>query len=218
MRTPSKTLDYIRGLYAPEDALLREINQTLDERQVSWQIGAEEGKLLQLLLKLHGAKTVVEVGTLGGYSAIWMARALPENGHVYTCEKNPEHAELARGFIARSDVASMITVLEGDAHEQLKGLADKGYKDTFDAMVIDAEKSGYNAYLDWAEENIREGGLIIADNTLLFGSVYADEPPKSHGKNTWEAMKLFNQRLADSAKFDALLIPTEEGLSVAVKR
>ena len=215
MRTQTKTLDYIRELYAPEDVLLGEINAALDERQVSWQIGAEEGKLLQLLLKLHGAKTVVEVGTLGGYSAIWMARALPAGGHIYTCEKNPEHAELARGFIARSDVAGNITVLEGDAHEQLVGLNDKG---PFDTMVIDAEKSGYNAYLDWAEENIRTGGLIIADNTLLFGSVVEDAPPKSHGKNTWEGMKRFNARLADSSKFEAMMIPTEEGLSVAVKR
>ena len=160
---------------------------------------------------------MVEVGTLGGYSAIWMARGLPADGHIYTLEKRPEHAELAREFIARSDVADKITVVEGDAHEELKALASKGHKEKFDAMVIDAEKSGYNAYLDWAEENIRTGGLIISDNTLLFGSVFEDTPPKSHGKTTWEGMKRFNERLADTEKFDSIMIPTEEGLTVSVK-
>ena len=213
MRTQTKRLDYIQGLYAPECALLRDINQELVRRGVDWQVGADEGKLLQLLLKLHGAKTVVEVGTLGGYSTIWMARGLPVDGHIYTLEKNAEHAELARGFIARSDVADKITVLEGDAHEELKTLAAQG---PFDAVFIDAEKAGYNAYLDWAEQHIRTGGLVIADNTLLFGSVYGNEPPESHGTAAWEGMKRFNERLADASKFESILVPTEEGMTVSI--
>lgn len=217
MRKPTKKLDYIRELYAPEDNVLREIRQTLSEQKLEWQMGAEECKLLQLLIKLHGAKRIIEIGTLAGYSAIWMARALPTDGHLWTCEKNPEHAAMARDFIARTEVADRITILEGDAHEQLETLATSEHE-LFDMMVIDGEKSGYNRYLDWAEQHIRSGGLIIADNTLLFDTVYEATPPEKPGKSSWEGMKRFNQRLADSKQFESVMIATADGLSVAVKK
>lgn len=213
-RTPHPALDYIRTLYAPEDTLLARIRAALTDLNRGWQIGAEEGRLLQMLMRLHGAKRVVEVGTLLGYSAIWMARALPEGGHIITLEKDADHARLARGFIAESDVAERITLMEGDANTNLGTLSTEA---PFDMLFIDADKPGYNAYLDWAEQNIRQGGLIVADNTLLFGAAWQEKAPEGTAPSTHAAMRRFNARLADRRKYDATMIPTEEGLTVAVK-
>ncbi len=219
---PSEILEYIRNLYAEEDAVLRGIRDTFEQRGMPIQVGAEEGKLLHLLLKLHGARQVVEVGTLGGYSAIWMARALPEGGHLHTIEHDAEHAELARGFIVQAGLQEKITVWEGDGTAQLAALAEESPQ--VDAIFIDADKISYPKYLDWAEAHVRPGGLILADNTLLFGTVQHDSLPGSGQdgqkvrEGTWKAMRAFNARLADSTKFDGLLLPTREGLSVAIKK
>jgi predicted O-methyltransferase YrrM len=210
--TESTNIDYIRRLYAPQDALLMELTSALSQEFASWQVAPEEAKLLQLIIRLHGVKTVVEVGTLAGYSAIQMARALPEGGHVYTIGKDPEHCKLARKFIGASDVKEKIILLEGDAHNMLPTL-----KDSYDMIFIDADKISYPDYLDWAEKHIRVGGLIVADNTLLFDTAALDAPPAGTAPNTWQAMRDFNQRLADPKKYFATMIPTAEGLSVAIK-
>lgn len=207
-------LDYIRALYAPQDALLQDIEKALAAIDMTMQIGPEEGKLLQLFIGLYGVKTVVEIGTLAGYSAIWMARALPEDGQLYTLNKDPSHIALAKKFIEQSEVASRITMLEGDAHHTLPMLEDKA---PFDMVFIDADKISYNDYLDWSEQYVRRGGLIIADNTLLFGMAACDTPPNDIAPTTWREMRLFNERLADSSRYFSIMIPTQEGLSVAVK-
>ncbi len=213
-RTQNKNLDYIRKLYAPEDALLTEINAALAAMNKTIQVGAEEGKLLQFLIKTNNIKTIVEIGTLGGYSAIWMARGLPEDGHIYTLERESRHAALARDFFAKSDVKDRITLLEGDALETLEQLSAKG---PFDMVFIDADKISYDVYLDWAEANVRKGGLIVADNTLLFGAAVEDSPPENVAPTTWKNMRRFNERLAAPNKYYGLIIPTQEGLSVFIK-
>ena len=213
-RTTNPNLDYIRKLYAPEDALLAEINTTLARMNRSIQVGAEEGKLLQFLIKTNNIKTIVEIGTLGGYSAIWMARGLPENGHITTLERDPEHAALARGFFERSDVKNKITLLEGNALDTLSQLSTQA---PFDMVFIDADKISYDAYLDWAEANVRKGGLIVGDNTLLFGAAAQDSPPEGTAPTTWKNMRRFNERLADPSKYYGLMIPTQDGLSVFIK-
>ncbi|MGE0753754.1 MAG: O-methyltransferase [Alphaproteobacteria bacterium] len=213
-RTLTPAIDYIRKLYAPQDALQQEINATLKDIGMEIQVGPEEGKLLGLLVKMHGVKTIVEVGTLGGYSTLWMARALPDGGQIHTLERDARHAGIARGFFAKSDVADRITLHEGDATQTLASLNDKG---PFDMIFIDADKISYPTYLDWAEANICKGGLIVADNTFLFGAVLQDSPPEDVAKSTWENMRSFNARLADPEKYYGLIIPTQEGLSVAVK-
>lgn len=214
----SPALNYIRQLYAPEDALLRSIRRTFEERGMDIQVGAEEGKILHMLVKLHHAHTVVEIGTLGGYSAIWMARALPLKGHLHTIEHEAEHAELARGFIRQSDVRNKITVWEGKASNVLKRIAEMVPQ--VDAVFIDADKISYPHYLDWAEVHLKPGGLLIADNTLLFGTVYADVPPTEGNvrPTTWHAMRDFNTRLASGKYFDAVMLPTVEGLSIAIRK
>lgn len=207
-------LAYIRDLYAPEDRLLKDISQALAERNMSIQIGAEDGKLLQLLITLHGVTNVVEIGTLGGYSSIWMARVLPPHGRVITLEKDPVHAMMAREFIAQSEVNDRISLLEGDAHQLLPMIAPQS---PFDMVFIDADKISYPDYLDWAEKNIRQGGLIVADNTLLFGAACQNSPPKGVAPATWNAMRQFNARLADRRRYLSTMIATREGLTVALK-
>ncbi len=204
-------LAYIRDLYAKEDGLLKEIRLYLEEEDVPIQIGAEEGKLLQLLIRMNRVRTVVEIGTLGGYSALWMARALPEEGQLITIEHDPKRAEVARAHLARSEMAKKITVLEGNAHDLLPTLSTE---QPIDMLFIDADKGGYPAYLDWAEAHLRPGALLVADNTLLFGAVYGEKPPHVR-PSTVAAMQAFNTRLSDSNYWHSLLLPTAEGLSIA---
>ncbi|MCE2927343.1 MAG: O-methyltransferase [Rickettsiales bacterium] len=207
-------IDYIRKLYAPQDSLLASIEDMLKKLDIAWQVGPEEGRLLQLLIRLCGARRIVEIGTLAGYSTIWMARALPEGGQIFTIGKDPEHNQMAKHFFDQSDVADRITLLEGDAHVILPVLSKQA---PYDMIFIDADKISYPDYLDWAEENIRAGGLIVADNTLLFDSVALDSAPPNIAPKTWQAMRSFNERLADKNKFMGVMIPTAEGMSVAIK-
>ncbi len=151
---------------------------------------------------------------MAGYSTIWMARALPEGGHIYTVNKDPEHVKMANGFFARCECADRITQLSGDAHLVLPELAGKA---PFDMVFIDADKISYPAYLDWAEQNIRKGGLIVADNSLLGGAAAEDAPPAGIPVTRWKNIRFFNERLADKNKYNASIIPTKEGLSVAIK-
>ena len=217
----SPVLSYIQSLYAPEDSVLKSIREEFETRNMPIQVGAEEGKLLHVLLKLAKAKHVVEIGTLGGYSAIWMARALPHDGHLHTIESDPAHAELARKFIGWSDVKEKITVWEGKAVDQLPRIAE--ILPQVDAVFIDADKISYPKYLDWAIAHVKPGGLVIGDNTLLFGTVHLDAAPEDDSPNpvrpaTWQAMRDFNARMADPKHFDGVMIATDQGLNVAIRK
>lgn len=212
LATPA--IEYIRNLYAPQDELLEAISTELKARKLAIHIGAEEGRLLQLLIALHGAKNIVEIGTLAGYSTIWMARALPNGGHIYTINHDPIHIKMATEFFAKCECREHITQLEGNAHEVLPTLSAKA---PFDMLFIDADKISYPDYLDWAEKNVRKCGLIIADNTLLGGLAIEPIPPKDYAPTTWRNMRIFNERLADKNRYNATIIPTKEGLSVAIK-
>ena len=220
MRQPDEILTYIRQTFAPEDSLLQQVSENLKAefpQLHAIQIGAEEGKLLQMLVCMAGVRTIVEVGSLAGYSALWMARGLPEGGMLHAINSDPAHARLARQHFAMSEVVDRLTLHEGDAKQILPTLEGEA---PFDMIFIDADKGGYAHYLDWAEANIRKGGLIVGDNTLLFGHVIAQEQPigdKTPTKKAWNAMREFNQRLADPARYRSILIPTAEGLTVAQK-
>ena len=214
MRHPTPAINYSRSLYAAQDKLLADIDARLRQMNMPIHIGAEEGKLLQLLIRLHGAAKIVEIGTLAGYSTLWMARALPPGGHIHTINKDPAHIAMAREFFERSEVRDCITMLEGDAHAVLPRLAESG---PFDMVFIDADKLSYNDYLDWAEAHVRPGGLVVADNTLLHGTVWLDAPPEGTAPATWHGMRRFNERLADKNRYFTAMMPTQEGLTVAIR-
>lgn len=208
----SAASSYVKALFAAEDKTLKDTIKSIETNGLRpINIGADEGKLLQILIKLHGSITIVEVGTLVGYSTIWLARALPENGKVFSFEKDERTAEVAKQNILNSDVAHKIEIITGDAHAMLKTIEDKA---PFDAIFIDAEKGGYCKYLDWAEKNIRKNGLIIGDNTFLHGDVFQENPSEKMAI----VMKEFNSRLSNDKNYDGIIIPTNAGLTVAIKK
>jgi predicted O-methyltransferase YrrM len=212
--TPDHYLHYVRDLFAQEDEALKKIGSCLSDNERKMQVGPEEGKMLHVLLTLLQAKRGVEIGTLHGYSAVWLARALAEDGHLWVVEKDHRRIEPTQQNIAQCQLEDKVTVIHGDATICLSSLETEG---PFDFVFIDANKSGYVDYLNWAEDNVRKGGLIIGDNSFLFGHVVENTPPKEYSKRAWEVMREFNQRLADPEKYTSILIPTEQGMTVAIK-
>jgi caffeoyl-CoA O-methyltransferase len=170
------------------------------------QVGPSEGKLLYLLLRLAGAKKVVEVGTLVGYSAIHMARALPADGHVWSVEYEPRHAQLARENLEAAGLGDRVSVLVGAGSDVLPTLTKVG---PFDAVFIDADKLNYDVYGQWAIANLRSGGLVLGDNAYLFGELMEDS-------DRARAMRAFHERVA--ATCDSVCVPTPDGLVVGIKR
>lgn len=204
---------YIRNLFSKRYKEIEEY--CIFEKKQCIQITPEEGKLLSFLIKIHKVKNIVEVGTLYGYSSICMAQTLPEDGHIYTIESNSQHSEIAKKNFSTLDLNNKITLIEGNALEKLNN--ELSIKAPFDMIFIDADKSGYLQYLDWAELHIKQDGLIVADNTLLFDTVFLESAPERVSKQSWYAMRKFNDRLSNEEKYYSILIPTNEGMTVALK-
>jgi predicted O-methyltransferase YrrM len=133
-------------------------------------VAPKQGKLLQLLAQLQGARTILEIGTLGGYSTIWLARALPAGGRLISLEAEPKHAEVAQANIARAGLAEVVEVRLGPALETLPQLAAEGHG-PFDLVFIDADKRSNSDYFTWALKLSRPGSLIIVDNVVRGGEV-----------------------------------------------
>jgi caffeoyl-CoA O-methyltransferase len=203
----AEVLRYVNELHAAHDDALGAADTAPDREGVpAIQVGASEGRLLQLLLRLVGARKIVEVGTLVGYSGIWMARALPPGGRLYTVEADPRHAELAQRHFEAAGVADRVEVRVGPADEVLPGLSGEG---PFDAVFIDADKGRYPIYGRWAKDHLRPGGLLLGDNAYLFGRLVEDS---EEGR----AMRAFHEEAA--AAFDTVCIPTPDGLLLGIRR
>jgi predicted O-methyltransferase YrrM len=209
---------YVQSLYAVEDAGLVEVAERLKRAgRFGVNIGANEGKILQMLMKFVGARRAVEIGTLFGYSAVWLARALPAGdatARLWTIERDHDCVREARETFRSCGVEDRVTLLEGEAAEKLRELQSEG---PFDLVFIDANKAAYMEYLEWAERNVRPGGLIVADNTFLGGGVVLKEKPDHISSRQWNEMRKFNETLGDSSRFMAMILPTHEGLSVAIR-
>ncbi|GAA2131472.1 O-methyltransferase [Glycomyces algeriensis] len=162
---------FLSSLLVGEDEALAEAHTAAQRAGLPpISVSAAQGKLLYLLAKTLGAKRVLEIGTLGGYSAIWMARALPKDGHLVSLEYSPRHAEVASGNIARAGLVGIVEIRVGAAADTLPKLAAEG-GEPFDMVFIDADKGGYPDYLDWSLQLTRPGGLIVADNVVRGGAV-----------------------------------------------
>lgn len=165
-RTWPKAQEYIEKLFAPEDAALKAaLAQSRRAGLPPIAVSPAGGKLLYLLAKAVSARRILEVGTLGGYSAIWLARALPPAGRLVTLELDPEHAAVARKNIARAGLSRRIDVLTGPALRLMREMT-KSLLPFFDMVFIDADKDEYPDYLKLAYRLVRRGGLIVADNAL----------------------------------------------------
>ncbi|HKJ93791.1 MAG TPA: O-methyltransferase [Longimicrobiales bacterium] len=204
---------YVRRLFAPEDEVLEELRYEIARQDLpEIYISPEQGRLMQVLLAVIGARHVLELGTLGGYSAIWMARALPPDGRLLTVELQEPRAEFARGFIRRAGLEDVIEVRVGPALDVVRELRDRN--EVFDAVFIDADKEGYGAYLDAALDLVRSGGLILGDNAFQHGAIVDDPPPSPAVR----AMQAFNERLASDDRLVSTILPIRDGLSISVVR
>lgn len=173
-------------------------------------IAPEQGAFVQVLFRLVRVREAVEVGTLAGYGAIWMARGLEPGGRLRTLEIDPQRVAFAREWIGRSEVADRVEVILGPAGDTLAAL-EAG---SLDAMLLDADKSGYPAYLDQARRLLRPGGLLLADNAFAFGELLAADP---HDREV-PAVRAFNELLAADEDFEAVIVPLGDGIWTGVRR
>jgi len=211
-------LDFVTRTIAREDAVLREIRETTQSKGLPpISVGPDEGRLLHFLASACGARKIVEVGTLAGYSACWLARALPEGGMLHTIEFDPKHAKVAKENIASAGLTAKISVHTGTGMDVLPTLEKHG---PFDLVFIDADKTGYADYARWAVKNVRSGGFVICDNAYLFGNLHRDDLPTDHDDKPKVApMRAALGLLADESLFSSCaMIPTGEGMAVAVRR
>lgn len=202
---------YVDHLLAPEDPVLAEIRaRSLAEGLPPISIGPFDGRHLEVLAVMAGARRIVEIGTLGGYSGVCLARALPPDGRLDTFEVDPHHARVAAASFARAGVADRVRIHVGPALERLRDIEPEG---PFDLVFIDADKASYPAYLAWAERHLRLGGAVVADNVFRRAAfpLERDDPAAAEG------IRRFNDRLARSGKFRTTMLPLEDGFAVGVR-
>jgi len=194
-----------------DDAFLKSLKQAAkDEGIPTIWVAPEQASFMQILLKLQGARHVVEVGTLAGYSAIIMARALADGGTVRTIEIEAKHADFAERWIARSDVAGKVKVHRGAGLDVLPAFAAA----SADAAFLDADKPSYPGYLRECLRIVRPGGLIMADNAFAFGELFSEHPTQE----SVSAVRRFNDVIASEKALHSVIVPIGDGLWVGVKR
>ncbi|MFC9708301.1 O-methyltransferase [Paenibacillus sp. NPDC056933] len=202
--TWSQVDDYLNDLLIPSDSLLEQTLRTNAEAGLpAHDVAANQGRLLQLLLQIQGATRVLEIGTLGGYSTIWMARALPEHGHIVTLEAEPHHADMARTNLTRAGLIHKVDLRVGPALTTLPDVQEE-YREPFDFIFIDADKPSNPDYLRWALRLARPGSLIIGDNIVRNGEVINKESTDSRVQGVRSFLKL----IADNPRLEATALQT----------
>ena len=201
---------YATELNARETGAMRWVRSELEERGLPMiQVSPLEGRLLAVLAAAVGARRVLEIGTLGGYSGLWLLSLLPEDARLVTLEKDPEHAEVAREAFGRAGVSERVTLLVGDARRTLDDAAPEA---PYDVVFVDADKRGYPRYRERAAELLRRGGLLLGDNAFWEGKAAEHGPDPD---TATRAIRRFNRELAEDPRFDAVTIPVRDGLAVA---
>jgi predicted O-methyltransferase YrrM len=206
---------YIDGLFAPEDAALTAaLERSRAEGLPQIQVSAGQGKFLYLLAKLVGARRILELGTLGGYSSIWLARALPEGGRMVTLEYEPKHARVASANLAGAGLADRVEVVVGPALDTLPGVIDRADA-PFDLVFLDADKVNYPNYLPHILRGMRSGSLLLGDNVIRKGAVL--DPARDESV---QGVHAFNAMLAADDRLEAVIlqqvgIKGHDGLAVA---
>jgi predicted O-methyltransferase YrrM len=207
---------YIEHLFVPHDEALAQNLQNAREADLpTINVSPNEGKLLYLIAKMTQAKRVLEIGTLGGCSTTWLARALPAEGKVITLELDDVHAMVARQNLDRAGVADRVEVRVGRAADTLRHMIDQ-HEAPFDLIFIDADKPGYADYLDLALLLAHVGTVILADNVIRNGRVM-DEQPRDEGS---QGAKAFNAALAANPRMESIILPiirdNLDGLSISI--
>ena len=207
---------YIDSLFAAEDDALKAAIAGAQEAGLPpIQVSAGQGKLLYLLVKLVGARRILELGTLAGYSTIWLARALPDDGRLTTLEYDPRHATVAAANLTRAWLLDKVEIVVGAALETLPGVVDRADA-PFDLVFLDADKVNYPNYLPHIMRGLRSGSLILADNIIRKGTVLsppADDPSAA-------AARRFNAMIAADDRLEAIVLQQvgvkgHDGLAIA---
>ena len=211
--------DYLESLLTPPDlGLSHALDAAADAGLPAIQVPALQGKLLQLLVQISGARRVLEVGTLAGYSTIWLARGLPANGEVVTLEVDPGHARVAAENFAAADVDDRVRLVVGAALDTLPKLAEEA-GDPFDFVFIDADKVNNSAYVEWAIRLGRPGPVIVVDNVVRRGAITNASSDDQAVVGTRAVLEL----MANDPRLDATALQTvgakgHDGFAVAIVR
>lgn len=193
---------YISELFAPtDDALEYALNLARTAGLPEIQVSASQGKFIFLLAKIVGARRILEIGTLGGYSTIWLARALPEDGRLVTLEIEAAHAEAAKLNVARAGLSGKVEIILGPALQTLPKVCDQA-KEPFDFVFLDADKVNYSNYFNHIMRAVGSGSLILADNVIRNGTVLAPQ----HSDPSAGAARQFNAMIAADERLEAVVL------------
>jgi O-methyltransferase len=214
--TSEQLHSYLRRVSLRDDDVLSELRAETAELPMgtAMQVSAEEGQFLGLLVKLIGARTVLEVGTFTGYSALCMARSMPADGRLITCDVTMRWPAFGIPYWERAGVADRIDLRIGDATSTLDTMLADGEEGSVDLAFIDADKAGYDAYYERCLRLTRSGGLVAIDNTLFFGRVL--DPGATDADTV--AIRALNEKLRDDDRVDLTLLPLADGLTLARRR
>lgn len=202
---------YIAEKFArPDSALQYALELAKQNNLPEISIQPDEGLFLQFLVRICSAVKAVEVGTLGGYSGIWIARGLPENGRLISIEKEPEHASIAKRSFENAGLSSLVEIKVGDAMVMLNKISGDG---PFDFVFIDADKTTYSDYFEWAMVNIRVGGVIAVHNVFAFGYLL-DEGAVSENVRI---IRDLNERIAKDPRLFSIIYPSGDGTLAAMR-
>ncbi|MBK9293788.1 MAG: O-methyltransferase [Oligoflexia bacterium] len=205
-----KIAKYAEDVFKPVDPLLAEVRKNANKQGLpDIHVGSMDGLHLEVLTKAFNVKKAVEIGTLAGYSGINICRGLAEGGMLYTFEFSPKHAQVALENFRNAGFENKVKIFIGPALEKLKEIENLG---PFDFVFIDADKASYSDYLDWSYKNLKTGGVLTADNTFAWGLIADEEQDKQV-----LAINKFNRAVASHPGFRATILPTGEGLTLAVK-
>lgn len=210
--------NYIEDLFVEDDPVLAQgLTDAAAAGLPEIQVSPSQGKALYLLAKMCGARRILEIGTLGGYSTTWLARALGNDGRLVTLELDQKHADVARKNLNHAGVGNLVTIEIGPAADTMSRMIDRR-EPPFDLIFIDADKPGYSRYLDLALNLSRTGTVILADNLIRDGAVM---DPNVEDENA-RAARDFNAKLATHPRLESLIIPfvkaRVDGMSISIVR
>jgi O-methyltransferase len=198
-----------------ESALMRKLREITSQEEMSrMQIAPEQGQFMALLVELLGAERIIEIGTFTGYSALWLAQAMPEHGELVCCDISKEWTDIGRPFWRDAGVEKRIQLHLAPALETLDNLIENGGTGSFDMAFIDADKTNYLNYYDRCLTLVRRGGLLLFDNTLWGGAV--SDPAKQDADT--QTLRELNDRLHKDERVSISLVPIGDGLTLARKR
>lgn len=207
--------DYLVSVSIREPEILKELrDETAKLDNANMQISSEQGQFMYLLLKMLNAKRTLEIGTFTGYSALWTAKALPEDGKVIACDVSEEWTSIAKKYWEKAGFSEKIDLRIAPAEETLQQLIDNGRVEQFDFAFIDADKTGYDTYYEQCLQLLRPGGLIALDNVLRHGRILNEN---SSDPGTI-AMRALNEKIHQDERVDISMVPISDGLTLARKR